>query len=139
MLTAFWVGIMGVISLLSTDQGFSKGFTQGYGGFWVTVMVLLIFLTWYRVQLKPVAAKAAAWMAGGVFEGYILSRLFDVWIYGKFPQWHKPECYPLILMVITVPVFLCSILMGKGTHALVELILKPFRKKAPVKSGKKGK
>ena len=62
-----------------------------------------------------------------------------MWIYGKVPQWHKPECYPLILMVITVPVFLCSILMGKGTHALVERILKPFRKKAPVKSGKKGK
>lgn len=139
ILTACWVGIMGGISLLSTDEGFSKGFTQGYGGFWVTVMVSLIFLTFYRVKLKPKAARIAAWMAGGVFEGYILSRLFDVWIYGKFPQWHEPKYYPLILLVITVPVFLCSILMGKGTHALVELILKPFRKKAPVKAGKKGK
>jgi surface polysaccharide O-acyltransferase-like enzyme len=130
---------LGLLTLITTDGGASDGFGQGYGGFWVTVMVLLIFLTWYRVQLKPVAAKTAAWMAGGVFEGYILSRLLDVWIYGKFPLWHKPEFYPLILVVITVPVFLCSILMGKGTHALVELILKPLQKKAPVKSGKKGK
>lgn len=139
LLTACWVGVMGMISLLSTDQGFSKGFTQGYGGFWVTVMVALIFLTWYRVQLKQTPAKIVAWMAGGVFEGYILSRLFDVWIYGKFPQWHEPRFYPLILLVITVPVFLCSVLMGKGTHALVELILKLFHREAPVKSGKKGK
>lgn len=134
-MTAVWVGILGMISLLATDEGFSKGFTQGYGGFWVTIMVTLIFLTFYRVQLKPNAAKAAAWMAGGVFEGYLLSRLFDVWIYGKFPQWHEPQYYPLILLVITVPVFLCSVLMGKGTHALVELILKPFRQSS--KAGKK--
>lgn len=139
ILTAFWVGAMGMISLLSTDEGFSKVFTQGYGGFWVTVMVSLIFLSFYRVKLKPKAAKIAAWMAGGVFEGYILSRLFDVWIYGKFPQWHRPQYYPLILLVITLPVFLCSVLMGKGTHTLVELILKPFRRKQPVKSGKKAK
>ena len=139
ILTAFWVGIMGMLSLLATDEGFSKGFTQGYGGFWVTVMVSLIFLTFYRVKLNPKGARIAAWMAGGVFEGYILSRLFDVWIYGEFRQWHEPQFYPLILLVITVPVFLCSVLMGKGTHALVELILKPFRKKTPVKTGKKGK
>lgn len=139
VMTAVWVGILGMISLLATDEGFSKGFTQGYGGFWVSIMVTLIFLTFYRVKLKPKAAKIAAWMAGGVFEGYILSRLFDVWIYGKVPQWHEPQFYPLILLVITVPVFLCSVLMGKGTHALVELILKPFRKKTPVKTGKKGK
>ena len=139
MLTACWVGVMGMISLLSTDKGFSSGFTQGYGGFWVTVMVALIFLTWYRVRLKQTPAKIAAWMAGGAFEGYILSRLFDVWIYGKLPQWHEPRFYPLILLIITLPVFLCSVLMGKGTHILVELILKPFYRKVPVKSGKKGK
>jgi len=110
-------------------------------GLFVILMgvVSLIFLTFYRVKLKPRTAKIAAWMAGGVFEGYLLSRLFDVWIYGEFKQWHEPQFYPLILLVITVPVFLCSVLMGKGTHALVELLLKPFRKKAPVKTGKKGK
>lgn len=138
-LTVFWAGIMGMISLLSTDAGFSKGLSQGYGGFWVTVLSALIFLTFYRIRLKPGGAKLAAWLAGGVFEGYLLSRLFDVWIYGAFPQWHAPQYYPLILLLITVPVFLCSLLMGRFTHALVELILKPFRKKAPAKAGKKAK
>lgn len=139
LLTVVWVGILGMVSLLATDEGFSKGFTQGYGGFWVTVMVTLIFLTFYRVQLKPKAAKIAAWMAGGCFEGYLLSRLFDVWVYGEVKQWHVPEKYPLILLCVTVPVFLGSVLMGKGTHALAELILKPFRKAAPAKTGKKAK
>ncbi len=136
---AVWVGILGLISLDSTDKGFYEGFSQGYGGFWVTIMVTLIFLTFYRIRLKPVAAKVAAWMAGGVFEGYLLSRLFDVWVYGKVTQWHDPQYYLLILLCVTVPVFLASVLMGRATHALVELIWRPFaRKKLPAsqKSGK---
>ncbi len=134
-----WAGILGLLSLLATDKGFSSGFTQGYGGFWVTILVTLIFLTFYQVKLQPTAAKIAAWMAGGVFEGYLLSRLFDVWIYGKVPQWHEPKYYPLILLCVTVPVFLISVLMGKGAHALVEWMWMPFQKPEPAKKGKKAK
>ncbi len=124
-----WVSILGMISLLTAKKNFSDGFSQGYGGFWVTVMVTLIFLSFYHIRLKPTAAKIAAWMAGGVFEGYILSRLFDVWIYGTVAQWHEPKYYLLILLCITVPVFLASVLMGKATHTLVERIWAPFQKK----------
>lgn len=119
-----WVLVMGMISVLSTDKGFSKGFTQGYGGFWVTVLVTLLFLSFYRVKPGDRTARVFGWMAGGCFEGYLLSRLFDVWVYGLFPQWHTPEKYPLLLLVVTVPVFLMSVLLGKAVHGLVERIVK---------------
>ncbi len=122
-----WLGIMGALSFL-------ENFSQGYGGFWVTVMVTLVFLTVYHIRLKPRAARIAAWLAGGTFEGYLLSRLFDVWIYGTVKQWHSPRYYLLILLCITVPVFVASILMGKATHTLVERIWGLFQRKAPAKT-----
>ncbi len=33
----------GMASVLMTDEGFSEGFTAGYGGFWVTLTVTLLF------------------------------------------------------------------------------------------------
>lgn len=124
-----WVCAMGLASLLATDEGFSKGFTQSYGGFWVTGLVALLFLSFYRVKMKPGAAKAAAWMAGGCFEGYLLSRLFDVWVYGLLPQWHTPEKYPLLLLCVTVPVFLASVVLGKMAHWAVEWSVKHLSQK----------
>ena len=117
---------LGLTSLLTTDQGFSKGFNQGYGGFWVTIMVAALFMGIYRLQVSDRVSKVLRWLSGGVFEGYILSRLFDVWVYGLVPQWHTPKKYPLIFACITIPVFIISILAGKWVHntsvAIVEQI-----------------
>lgn len=121
--------LLGCISVLSTDEGFSKGFGQGYGGFWVTGMVTCLFLGLYRVQVGEKAGKVLAWAAGGCFEGYILSRLLDVWVYALFPQWHIPEKYPLLFISVTIPVYLCAIAMGKLAHWPVERLM--GRRKAP--------
>ncbi len=107
---------MGLASLLSTDKGFSSGFSQGYGGFWVTIVVVCLLLSVYRLTLPQWAARALRWLAGGCFEGYILSRLLDVWVYGHFRQWHTPEKYPLIFVCVTIPIFISSILAGKLLH-----------------------
>ena len=115
-----------MVSLVTTDKGFSSGFTQGYGGFWVTIMVAALFLGIYRLRVNDRVGKLLQWLSGGVFEGYILSRLLDVWVYGLVPQWHTPEKYPLIFVCITIPVFIVSLLVGKWIHttsvAIVEEI-----------------
>lgn len=110
--------VTGLISLLSTNEGFSSGFGQGYGGFWPTVIVVCLFVGLYRLNIGPRIAKALCWMAGGVFEGYILSRLLDVWVYDLVKSWHTPERYPLIFVCITIPVFILSLLTGKALHTL---------------------
>lgn len=116
-LAALILSGLGLTSLLSTDAGFSKGFTQGYGGFWVTAVVVCLLLSVYRLRLPARAARILRWLAGGCFEGYLLSRLFDVWLYGCFRQWHTPEKYPLIFLCVTIPIFVVSILSGKLLHS----------------------
>lgn len=124
---------LGLVSLFTADKGFSSGFTQGYGGFWITLMVVALFLGIYRLQTGDRTGKVLGWLSGGVFEGYILSRLLDVWIYDLVPQWHTPEKYPLIFVCITIPVFLVSLLAGKALHTLSVAIV-GIRKKAHVLS-----
>ena len=85
-------------------------------------------MSFYKLRLKPRAAKVAAWMAGGCFEGFLLSYLLDVWVYDRFAMWHRPECYLLLIAAVTVPIWLCSILMGKGTHWVVEKLMPLFGK-----------
>lgn len=116
---------LGLLTLITTDETVTKGFGQGYGGFWITAIVTFLFLGLYHINIGAKISKILAWCAGGVFEGYILSRLFDVWLYDCFKQWHTPEKYPLLFISVTIPIFLISILIGKAVHALaVKLIAK---------------
>ena len=109
---------LGAVSIISTDQGFSKGFTQGYGGFWTMLTTTCIFLALYRVKVSEKAAKVLAWASGGVFEGYLLSKAFDIWTYPLVKQWHKPEHYLLVFLCVTLPTFFTVLLLGKAVHVL---------------------
>ena len=121
VITAMTVGL---ITLLTTDETVSKGFGQGYGGFWVTVIGVWIFLGLYRLQPGEKLTRVLAWMAGGCFEGYILSRLLDVWLYNCFKQWHSPEYYPLLFICVTIPIYIFAIITGKITHEIAVKISK---------------
>ncbi len=125
------VSILGAISVLSTDEVYSKGFTQGYGGFWVTLTALAVFLAIYRVQLPRKLEPAVRWMAGGCFEGFLLSRLFDVWVYDAAPAaWRKPDKYWLCFLLISLPIYFISILLGKAVHTIA-VKLCGIKKKTP--------
>jgi surface polysaccharide O-acyltransferase-like enzyme len=122
-----WLGIavamsvafgLGLVSLKTATKDFYTGFSQGYGGFWVVLMVTALFFGVYRLRVGERCGKVLSWLSGGVFEGYILSRLFDVWIYGTVPQWHDPENYGKIFLCITIPVFILSLLAGKLVNAV---------------------
>lgn len=122
-----WIGLLsavltamglGAVTLKTADNGFSSGFAQGYGGFWVVLMVTMLFLGVYRLRAGEKTGRILAWLSGGVFEGYILSRLLDVWIYGTVKQWHSPAFYPLIFLCVTIPVFVISLLAGKAVNTL---------------------
>lgn len=121
VITAMTVGL---ITLLTTDETVSKGFGQGYGGFWVTAIGVWIFLGLYRLQPGEKLTRVLAWMAGGCFEGYILSRLLDVWLYNCFKQWHSPEYYPLLFICVTIPIYIFAIITGKITHEIAVKISK---------------
>jgi surface polysaccharide O-acyltransferase-like enzyme len=104
---------LAVSSILTTDKGFSEGFTQGYGGIWTMLTAACVFLGLYRVKVGQGSAKVLAWLSGGVFEGYLLSKIFDIWTYPLVKQWHRPDRFWLVFLVITVPTFICALLLGK--------------------------
>lgn len=116
---------MGLASLLTTNgETFSKGFAQGgYGGFWTTLMVTSLFIGVYRFRAEKSTAKVLSFCAAGVFEGYILSRLLDVWIYKAVKFWHTPESYIWIFLFVTIPVFLTSMLAGRLVHSITAWIM----------------
>lgn len=105
--------VLACISVASTDDGFSKGFTQGYGGVWTMMTAVCVFLGLYRIHTGERAGRILGWLSGGVFEGFLLSKAFDLWTYPLVRQWHTPEKYLLVFITVTVPTFLCCLLLGK--------------------------
>lgn len=129
---------LAVVSIVTTDRGFSSGFTQGYGGFWTTVVTTCVFLGLYRVDLGERAGKCLAWISGGVYEGYMLTLIPDLWLYPMVRQWHKPEYWPLVYVCITIPIFLFAIISGKLVHTAAQWIsnklFRLFAQKSEVKT-----
>lgn len=104
---------LALVSIVSTEEGFSKGFTQGYGGIWTMLTAACVFLGLYRVRVGERMGRVLAWLSGGVFEGFLLSKAFDLWTYPLVRQWHHPENYLLVFVTVTLPSFICCLLLGK--------------------------
>lgn len=119
---------LGICSLLTSQGNFTDGFGQGYGGFWITLITLLLFLGLYRAQPGPRTRKLLDWASGGVFEAYMLSHLLDAWVYKSVPQWQVPGKWFLGYLFLTLPIFLVSLVAGKALHAVTAWILSPFQK-----------
>ena len=113
---------LATVSILTTDEGFSKGFTQGYGGIWTMLTAACVFLGLYRMKVGQGTSKVLCWLSGGVFEGYMLSKIFDLWTYPLVRPWHRPDRFWLVFLVITVPTFICTLLLGKMISLAVEAI-----------------
>ena len=132
----FWQGgllaagtamFLGLVSLLS------NGFSQGYGGFYITLITTGVFLAVYRLQIPTRLVPVLAWAADGVLPGYLLSRLLDLWVYNLLPQWHTPEKYPLLFVCVTIPIYCVSLLAGRAVHALTVKCMSLLDKKVLTK------
>lgn len=122
---ALTAALMGLLSSLTAAGGvFTDGFAQGgFGGCLTTLLVMLVFLGVYQLPIPRPLHKPLAWLSGGVFEGYLLSRLLDMWVYGLVPDWHRPESYVLIFLCVTLPVFFLSAVCGRVLHSLAVRIV----------------
>ena len=132
--------ILAAISIATTDKGFSTGFTQGYGGIWTMATAACVFLGLYRVKAGKGTGRVLTWLSGGVFEGYLLSKIFDLWTYPLVKQWHTPEKFWLVFLVITVPTFIGSLLLGKLVSSAANTISNriPWYRKKTKEQIKKG-
>lgn len=119
---------LGIATMVTATEGFNSGFGQGYGGFWITVMVTFLFLSMYRLKLGETASWILSKISGGVFEGYILSRLFDVWIYSSIKECHNPIGNLKLYLFVTIPVFIVSLTAGNLLHFVSVKLTSPRKK-----------
>ncbi len=120
------------ISILTADKGFSSGYTQGYGGFWPTLITAAVFLGLYRVRPGEKVSRALAWLSEGCYEGFMLSLIPDLWAYGFVRQWHNPKQWLLVYLCVTIPIFVVSLLAGRLVHGLAKkltALIPGFRRK----------
>ena len=124
-----WIGLlggiamacfMGLLSSITARGGdFVDGFAQGgYGGCLTTMMVTMLFLGVYRLELPGRLSSLLSWLSGGVFEGFLLSRLLDVWVYDLVKPWHDPSTYWKIFLCVTVPIFVGCACAGRIVHSI---------------------
>ena len=111
--------LLGTATVLSTDGQLSESAVWEFPDIWVTVISVLLFLSFYRWKLPAWAAKLAAWGAGGCYGGYLLSYLLDAWCYQLAPQWKNPQGYGKLFFLITVPIFLVSVVAGRLLEKII--------------------
>lgn len=111
--------LLGAVTVLSTDGQLSEAAVWEFPDIWITVISVLLFLSFYRWKLSAWAAKLAAWGAGGCYGGYLLSHLLDAWCYHLAPQWKNPQGYGKLFFLITVPIFLVSVAAGRLLEKII--------------------
>lgn len=134
-----WVGLTGALiialclgaaTVLSTDGDLSTAFPQEFGDLWIVGIAVCLFVGLYRVRPGMRLEQLFSWAARGCYGGYLLSHLLDAWCYRLFPAWRTPGQYPALFLMVTIPIFLCSILEGKLLERGSEQLLKFGRRRA---------
>lgn len=110
--------VLGAATVWSTDGTLAEAFTQEFGDLWIVVMVVLLFCGLYRLQAGRVGKRILAFAAGGCYGGYLLSHLLDAWCYKLAAQWRTPAQYSRMFFLVTLPIFLVSVLAGRLLQCL---------------------
>lgn len=119
---------LGAATVLSTDDSLAKALTWEFGDLWIAAMAVCLFLALYRVRPGKRLQKWLAFGSGGCYGGYLLSHLLDGWCYRLARDWHTPAQYHKLLLFVTIPIFIVSILAGKALSRLTSKI--PSRKES---------
>ena len=111
--------LFSLVNMMHMNGSYERSMEKSYGGFWTTLIAVILFVSLYRVQLGKKTAKIFAFVAGGVFEAYLISVLFDSHLYVLVPAWNNPKFYIFSWLCITLPIFVVTILVGKLLHFFV--------------------
>lgn len=129
---------LGAATLISTDKAIGEAFTQEFGDIWILLICVCIFLALYRINAPKLLGIPLRYAAGGCFGGYMLSHLFDAWVYRTMPQYHSPEHYPKIFFIQTLPIYFVSLFSGALLMLPVNLLYRKYFKRRKAKRPQPG-
>ncbi len=115
--------LLGMTTAISTDSILKNAFTQEFADLWIVLISFSLFVGLYHIRIPSVSARLLKIAATGCYGGYLLSHLLDAWCYRLIPQWRTPDAYWKLFLVITVPVYILSILFGILLDKFVRFLL----------------
>lgn len=125
-------GLLGAYTILTTDGTYKEFLPQReFQDLWIVFIVVPIFVSLYRVNIPEKLSGVLAVAASGCYCGYLLSSLFDSWLYKLVPQWKNPDDYYLIFLCVTIPIYIVSMLSGVLLQKITELIVRKKKKNLP--------
>lgn len=128
-----WLGIacafamafaLGTITILSTDLNFSETIQWGFQDLWIVFIAVCLFISLYRIRISDRLQKVLSFAAGGCFGACLLSHLLDDWCYRLFPALNMPSRYFLQFILISIPIYLVSLLLGILLQKIVNFIMR---------------
>lgn len=132
-----WVGIacafgmafiLGTITILSTDRGFTKTTQWEFQDLWIVFIAFCLFVSLYRIRIPAKVQKILAFGASGCFGACLISHLFDAWCYQLIPALNKPPLYFLQILCISIPIYLVCIILGRYFQKFINLLMQPLEK-----------
>lgn len=104
--------VLGFVTVLSTDGKYGEAMIWEFPDLWIAFIVVCLFVSFYRIRVPGGMCRILAFGASGCLGGCLLSHLFDAWCYDLLPSWKTPTHYVPVLICITLPIFVISILSG---------------------------
>ncbi len=121
--------VLGAFTVCSTDGQLKEALKWEFADIWIVFIVMCLFISLYRVNIPSVIGQALAIGSSGCYGGYLLSHLFDAWVYNLYPQFKNPEKYIVMFICVTIPIYLASVLSGIILQTLTDLLLPKKKKK----------
>lgn len=131
-------GLMGAVTVLSTDGPFSEAMTWSFGDLGMVIVTVGLFAAMYRAKVPALLGRILAFAATGCYGAYMLSHLLDAVCYDLVKPWRREGRFLLIFHCVTVPIYIASMLMGVGLDKITgwllhlgEKVTGKMRKKLP--------
>lgn len=121
--------LLGAHTVLTTDGTYKEFVPQReFQDLWIVFIVFFLFVALYRVNVPQKLGRVLALMSTGCYCGYMLSSLFDCWVYKQFPQFKTPDKYWLLFICATIPIYIVSMLGGILLQKLTDVIVTKKKK-----------
>lgn len=117
---ALLAALLGAVTFFSADGPLSETVQYTFGDIRVMPIAVLLFAGLYRLRVRGLPARAIAFFADGTYGGYLISHLFDASLYRRVRPLCVPEKYPLLFLLVGLPIFIVSCLIGAAAHRGVE-------------------
>ena len=105
----------------------SRGNFYAYNSITVFIQSICIFCFFMKLSEREWHSKVINWISHNALAGYLISAhpllIFALWtdVFRMEQLWDRPALYVIVAMVLSLAVFICCVLIDKGTDVLFKV------------------